>query len=134
MYFCLTLSEATYQSLFNIPIEMARPKKQNLTITQGESEQLRIDYANLRGAVLVLRSVNHPLRQRIIEVLKTEDKMTVTEIYIKLRIEQSVASQHLAILRKSGIVIPERAGKYIHYSLDQERLNNIVKLVSDLAA
>ena len=43
--------------------------------------------------------------------------MTVTDIYVKLRLEQSVASQHLAILRKAGVVQTERDGKFIFYSL-----------------
>ncbi|MCL4132917.1 UNVERIFIED_CONTAM: hypothetical protein GTU68_015212 [Idotea baltica] len=59
--------------------------------------------------------------------------MTVTDIYIKLRLEQSVASQHLAILRRAGVVITERQGKFIYYSLNNERLDQISKLVEDLA-
>ena len=104
-----------------------------MELTQGEGDDLRINYENLRGAVLTLRAVNHPLRQRVIEVLQAEEQLTVTEIYIRLRIEQSVASQHLAILRKAGIVRPKRDGKFIYYSLDQERFASITKLVTDLA-
>jgi len=58
--------------------------------------------------------------------------MTVTSIYIKLRLEQSVASQHLAILRRAGVVITERQGKFIYYSLDQDRLTQISRLVDIL--
>jgi DNA-binding transcriptional ArsR family regulator len=58
--------------------------------------------------------------------------MTVTELYVKLRLEQSVASQHLAILRRSGVVITERHGKFIYYALDKERLNQISRLVEEL--
>jgi DNA-binding transcriptional ArsR family regulator len=60
--------------------------------------------------------------------------MTVTDIYIKLRLEQSVASQHLAILRRAGVVSTERQGKFIFYGLDKDRLGQISKLVEDLAA
>jgi DNA-binding transcriptional ArsR family regulator len=51
---------------------------------------------------------------------------------VKLRLEQSVASQHLAILRRSGVVVTERMGKFIYYTLDKERLNQISKLVEEL--
>ena len=81
----------------------------------------------------MLRAVNHKLRQRIIDLLEESDTMTVTDIYIKLRLEQSVASQHLAILRRAGVVITERQGKFIYYSLDQDRLAQISGLVEDLA-
>lgn len=93
-----------------------------------------LDYAELRKAALVLRAVNHKLRQQVIDLLEQEGRMNVTDIYIKLRLEQSVASQHLAILRKAGVVITERNGKYIHYSLDKDRLNQISRLVDELLA
>jgi DNA-binding transcriptional ArsR family regulator len=82
---------------------------------------------------LVLRAVNHKLRQRIIDLLEDNDSMTVTDMYIKLRLEQSVASQHLAILRRAGVVITDRQGKYIYYSIDKDRLNQISRLVEELA-
>jgi len=59
--------------------------------------------------------------------------MTVTDIYIKLRLEQSVASQHLAILRRAGVVATDRHGKFIYYSLDKDRLAQISRLVEELA-
>ena len=60
--------------------------------------------------------------------------MTVTDIYIKLRLEQSVASQHLAILRRAGIVATDRQGKFIFYSLDKDRVGQISTLVEDLTS
>ncbi|HMQ06869.1 MAG TPA: metalloregulator ArsR/SmtB family transcription factor [Saprospiraceae bacterium] len=81
-----------------------------------------------------MRAVNHKLRQRIIDLLEENDTMTVTDIYIKLRLEQSVASQHLAILRRAGVVDTDRQGKFIYYSLDKDRLAQIGKLVEELAS
>jgi DNA-binding transcriptional ArsR family regulator len=73
------------------------------------------------------------LRQNIIALLEEHERMTVTDIYIKLRLEQSVASQHLAILRRAGVLITDRQGKFIYYMLDQERLSQISRLVEELA-
>jgi DNA-binding transcriptional ArsR family regulator len=47
--------------------------------------------------------LNHKLRQQILALIETEKKITVTEIYVRMRLEQSVASQHLAILRRAGL-------------------------------
>ena len=91
-----------------------------------------MDYAELRKAVLVLRAVNHKLRQQIIDLLEENEKMTVTDLYIKLRLEQSVASQHLAILRRAGVVATERNGKFIYYCVDKDRINHISRLVEEL--
>ncbi len=111
---------------------MRNKKNETVTLKKGDSD-IHLDYADLRKAVLVLRAVNHKLRQRIIELLEDSDTMTVTDIYIKLRLEQSVASQHLAILRRAGVVLTERQGKFIYYSLDKNRLNQISTLVEELA-
>ncbi len=111
---------------------MAKKKKERITLRKGE-EEILINYENLRSAVLVLRAINHELRRNVISLLEEEERMTVTQMYIKLRIEQSVASQHLAILRKAGIVEPFREGKFIYYSLDKERLAQIAQLVADLS-
>jgi len=111
---------------------MKKNKNESVVVKKGDTN-LPLDYGNLRKAVLVLRAVNHKLRQKIIDLLETNDTMTVTDIYIKLRLEQSVASQHLAILRRAGVVITERQGKFIYYSLDRDRLSQIAVLVEDLA-
>lgn len=104
-------------------------------ISKNESsDKIKLDYGVLRGAALTLRSINHPLRKRIIQLLEEKEELTVTEIYVKLRLEQSVASQHLAILRRAGVLNTEREGKYIHYSLNKYRLAEIADLVKDLAA
>jgi DNA-binding transcriptional ArsR family regulator len=79
-----------------------------------------------------LRAINHKLRQQIIKLLEEHKKMTVTEIYVKLRLEQSVASQHLAILRRAGIVVTDREGKFIYYSLNVNRIAEITGFVEDM--
>ncbi len=111
---------------------MRKQKNETVTLKKGDND-IKLDYAELRKAVLVLRAVNHKLRQRIIDLLEEHESMTVTDIYIKLRLEQSVASQHLAILRRAGVVNTERQGKFIHYSLNKDRLDQISRLVDELA-
>ncbi|HMO39846.1 MAG TPA: metalloregulator ArsR/SmtB family transcription factor [Saprospiraceae bacterium] len=111
---------------------MRKQKNETITLKKGKSS-IQLDYAELRKAVLVLRAINHKLRQRIVDLLEEHGSMTVTDIYIKLRLEQSVASQHLAILRRAGVVITERQGKFINYSLDKDRLAQISQLVEELA-
>ena len=95
---------------------------------------LKLDLVNLKKASLVLRSVNHKLRQQILKLIDEHGKMTVTEIYVKLRLEQSVASQHLAILRKAGFVKTDRDGKFIYYSVNTARLEELDKFVRDLVS
>src|SRR5689334_7115252 len=93
---------------------------------------VNVDLHNLKKAALVLRAINHKLRQQVLKLIDENGRMTVTEIYVKLRLEQSVASQHLAILRKAGFVKTERDGKFIYYSVNNDRLEELNKFVKDL--
>ena len=97
-----------------------------------EENALQINYYNVKKTSLVLRSLNHKLRQQILKIINENDKLAVTEIYVKLRLEQSVASQHLAILRKSGIVLTKREGKFIYYTINKNRIEAIDSFVSKL--
>ena len=118
----------------NLNIQVMRKQQNEVVLLTKGATDIPLDYSELRKAVLVLRAVNHKLRQRILDLLEEHGKMTVTDIYIKLRLEQSVASQHLAILRRASIVGTERNGKYIYYSIDKDRLAQISRLVEELAA
>lgn len=93
---------------------------------------LNVDLQQLKKAALVLRAINHKLRQQILKLIDDQQKITVTELYVSLRLEQSVASQHLAILRKAGFVATERVGKFIYYSVNGARIKEVNKFVRDL--
>ncbi len=110
---------------------MRKSKNETVVLKKGKRD-IELDYVELRKAVLVLRSVNHKLRQQIIDLLDENEKMTVTDLYIRLRLEQSVASQHLAILRRAGVVKTERQGKFIYYYVSKERINHISRLVEEI--
>ncbi|MEO6718844.1 MAG: metalloregulator ArsR/SmtB family transcription factor [Ferruginibacter sp.] len=93
---------------------------------------IKIDYYNVKKAALILRALNHKLRQQLIKLIEEEKKITVTEIYVRLKLEQSVASQHLAILRKAGIVTTQRDGKFIFYIINHKRIDEISNFVTQL--
>jgi DNA-binding transcriptional ArsR family regulator len=96
-------------------------------------EKSKMNYVAVKDAAMILRSINHKLRQQILKLLDENKRMKVTDIYVKLRLEQSVASQHLAILRRANIVSTERMGKEIYYALNQARIEEVAAFVNKLA-
>lgn len=70
----------------------------------------------------ILRALCHPLRLRIIGFIDENKTINVNKIYNTLKLEQSITSQHLRILRKANLVLTEREGKFIHYSLNYKEL------------
>jgi DNA-binding transcriptional ArsR family regulator len=99
---------------------------------EDSNEPVKLDYVAVKSAAMTLRAINHKLRQQIIKLLEENKKMNVTDIYVKLRLEQSVASQHLAILRRADIVQTERDGKFIHYVLNHNRIAAVSQFVKEL--
>ena len=83
-----------------------------------------VDLIQSKKAQNVFRALNHKLRQSILMAIENNgNKMPVTDLYVNLRIEQSVASQHLAILRKAKLVNTQRDGKWIFYSVNYPMLS-----------
>jgi DNA-binding transcriptional ArsR family regulator len=103
-----------------------------LNANGGEGDSVKVDFLNLKKAAMILRALNHKLRQQIVKLIDENKRLTVTEIYVRLRLEQSVASQHLAILRRAGVVKTDRDGKFIYYSVNNSRVAYIMKCVEDL--
>lgn len=61
-------------------------------------------------------------RIRIIELLKRKGALCVNAITRDLGITQSAVSQHLRILRQLNLLRNERKGYWIHYSLNEAKL------------
>lgn len=105
----------------------------SFTLKPSGAEPIELDLLELKKADLVVRALNHKLRLSILKLLAEKPKSPVTSIYVKLKLEQSVASQHLAIMRRAGVVKSERDGKFIYYSINTNRILEIQKLSKKLA-
>lgn len=86
---------------------------------------LQVDDLIIRKGKTIFRAINHPLRQQILHMIHRNTKMIVTDIYKAFEIDQPVASQQLAILRRAGLVLTVRDGKHIYYSVNYDRIKEI---------
>jgi len=75
---------------------------------------------------LVFKALSDPHRRKILEILKNGD-MTVQEISMYFEFTGATLSHHLAILKHANLVISQRNGQFIRYSLNtsvfEEMLN-----------
>lgn len=84
----------------------------------------------LERAAQVLKAMAHPIRVSIMALID-DKKMNVTQIYQALKLEQSVVSHHLGILRDKGVLLGERDGKNVFYSYKKELLKSLVECVTN---
>jgi ArsR family transcriptional regulator len=94
----------------------------------------QLQEVNFQTAYQLCHALHHPLRLGIIRLLEQYETMTVTQIYFKLRISQSVASQQLAILRKSHLVNSLKEGKKVTYSLNQGLLEQVLLAIYSITS
>ena len=90
-----------------------------------------MDKVKLNFSAGVLRALSHPLRMRILKFIDDHKKINVNKIYNTLRLEQSITSQHLRILRNSKIVNAERSGKFIFYTINYKRVDDVMNCLRE---
>jgi ArsR family transcriptional regulator, virulence genes transcriptional regulator len=79
------------------------------------------------------QSFASPQRLMIINELKNGSK-SVGELSRNLNLKQSHTSQLLAVLRKVGVIAPERRGNAVYYSLANPQIITACELVRSIIA
>lgn len=75
---------------------------------------------------IIFKALNDSTRREILELLREKD-MTAGEIVEKFHISGPSISHHLDLLKQAKLVIPEKNGQFIYYSLNTTVVDDIVK-------
>lgn len=70
----------------------------------------------LAGASELFKAVGHPARLRILEMLRGGG-LCVCQVTAVLELAASTVSAHLAELKRAGLVVENRDGRWVRYSL-----------------
>jgi DNA-binding transcriptional ArsR family regulator len=79
----------------------------------------------------LFRVLGATTRLHIIELLKKRGSMGVTDLADELGVTPAAISQHLKLMRQSGLVTKERDGYRVPYSLDADGLTHCCSLLVD---
>lgn len=82
---------------------------------------------DLEYAAGMLKAMAHPMRMAILTLLEDGERLTVTQIYETLNIEQSTTSHHLGILKNRGVLSSKREGKNTFYFLRNNNLSTVME-------
>lgn len=91
----------------------------------------KMDPVAVGRAAEMLRTLAHPARLRIVDLLHTADELPVGEITDYLGITQSATSQHLNQMRRDGLLKSERRGKAVWYSVADARPIALLNCICD---
>ena len=75
---------------------------------------------------IVFKALNDPTRRKILEMLLKKD-MTAGEIVEAFNISGPSISHHLDLLKQAKLVVAEKEGQYIYYSLNTTVVDEIMK-------
>ena len=67
------------------------------------------------------KGIGHPLRFTILSLLAKRD-MTVSELIEHTGARQSAVSQHLLVLKNGQLILSQKRGQYVFYSLNHQYL------------
>ena len=81
-----------------------------------DEHDMKIDQTRFERAAEVLKTVAHPLRLRIVELLESGEK-SVNELSDLLGVTQPLTSQHLSQMRIRGVLGCRREGTLVYYSI-----------------
>lgn len=96
-------------------------------MVQGASDKEQaLDAAQLTAAANLLRTLGTPHRLAIVLELASTPRC-VHELVERVCISQSLASQHLRILRNTGLVSGTRRGKETVYALADEHVAHMAR-------
>jgi ArsR family transcriptional regulator len=77
---------------------------------------------------IIFKALNDATRREILELLR-EKEMTAGEIAEKFNISWPSVSHHLDILKQSKLVLSEKDGQYVYYTLNTTVVDEILKWV-----
>ena len=77
------------------------------------------------------RALGHPARVRILELI-SEQERAVGDLQTELNLDSSGTSQHLAALRRQGLVETRRQGTTIFYKLKDPRVAQLLVVAREI--
>lgn len=105
--------------------------KKNKCCDDGKPSGLPTDQTAEQMAALAW-AIAHPARVRIVRLLISRNACVCGEIVDEMPLAQSTVSQHLKILKESGLVQGEVDGPKVCYCINPEKLAALKSMVASL--
>ena len=77
------------------------------------------------------KMIGHPARVSIIQHISTHENCNCNDLVNTIGLAQPTISQHLAEIRKTGLLTQRIKGKNLYYSINQDKLNECRRLIND---
>ena len=88
---------------------------------------------DLKSVERISKAIGDPHRIKILQAVKKQGCMPCADICDMIDLTQSSISHHVKQLVDAGLLIPEKEGRNVKYTLDKKVLNDYTKFLTLLA-
>ncbi|WP_345224695.1 metalloregulator ArsR/SmtB family transcription factor [Hymenobacter koreensis] len=98
--------------------------------TSTSSADMNLSVEKMEKVAFILKTTAHPTRIAIVQLLASQERLSVTDISEKLNVEQSLLSHHLSGMKLKGILSSHREGKNIYYALKMREVVDVIQCLA----
>ena len=88
-----------------------------------------LDMDGLMAAAECLKTLAHPHRLQIVQLLLTGKELSVNEIADECELNQPTTSDHLRLMQRCGFLKSQKSGRTVFYSVAEPHLKDIMMCV-----
>ncbi len=96
------------------------------------SQPLKTDHGSDERLAQLARGIAHPLRVRILRLLLERGQCVCGDIVEEMPRAQSTVSQHLKVLKESGLIRGDVEPPCVCYCVDEDGVRQLKELIGDL--
>ncbi len=111
---------------------MAKAKAESQKCSTGSESLALPDVAWAEELAKLTWALAHPARVRIVRLLLSRKSCICGEIVEEMPLAQSTVSQHLKILKATGLVQGEIDGPRVCYCINKDAMAKLKKLIASL--
>lgn len=115
--------------------------KKELTVIQNNSNccppppELKLERSLAQSGAALLASIADPTRLSIVNMLaESREAVCVCDITDSFTLGQPTISHHLRLLREAGLIVGDKRGKWVYYSIVPAKLVEIQNLLEKVFA
>lgn len=98
-------------------------------MVRNQTKQL--NFEALSEAADCLKTLAHPSRLQIVQLLLSGKQYSVNEIAEQCELSQPATSDHLRLMQRCGFLTSERDGRTVYYEIDEPHLQDIMACIQN---
>lgn len=88
-----------------------------------------LKFAALSEAAECLKTLAHPSRLQIVQILLTGNRISVNDLAEACELSQPAMSDHLRLMQRCGFLSSERNGRTVYYQIAESHLADIMACI-----